>query len=175
MGMHKFMALTPMRPALCHYCGGPGYRVQPLIEVFGVTLQELRAGFKNPDGYPIVGAFPLGDDPLICMMCSKRSDAGTTDVVIAGVKIAIRVPVCKELDCMEAMDMWVKEYMRASGIDDKDIGVKSWYLHDCEGCKKYKGCMPCGGCKNTWYCSAECQKKDWVGGGHKTRCSYRKK
>lgn len=41
-------------------------------------------------------------------------------------------------------------------------------------CEKVEGVVGewkvCGGCKKGWYCSVECQKRDWQQGGHKKFC-----
>eukprot|EP01083_Nonionella_stella_P075999 206883_1 len=38
----------------------------------------------------------------------------------------------------------------------------------CSGCNEHKGSKTCSGCKQTYYCSIECQKSDWS--SHKTEC-----
>jgi radical SAM protein with 4Fe4S-binding SPASM domain len=45
----------------------------------------------------------------------------------------------------------------------------------CVVCYKYvkNDMKKCSRCKAVWYCSAECQKKDW--GSHKTKCVLPKK
>jgi len=44
--------------------------------------------------------------------------------------------------------------------------------HRCETCRKITT-KPCKGCKKVYYCSIECQKKDWQ--RHKQDCTFKKK
>lgn len=61
-------------------------------------------------------------------------------------------------------------------IQENQLGVRTRYRvkidHICTECRKIKKCKLCSGCKAIYYCSPECQKKNWTHGmiKHKEYC-----
>lgn len=85
--------------------------------------------------------------------------------------------VQQSLDCVTDMALVLMQGTtpRFDRSSQAPRGTALWGGKHCDCCGKTatkvpKGLLICGRCELMYYCSKECQQKDWVDGGHKKVC-----
>ena len=124
----------------------------------------------------------LPEDSKECSICCHSYDPKS--------KISMAMPCCRQLICSECAGQ-LRSMTFAYHIDDREVhdpvkvkcpfcnndqikrkNIKKFEIdannHHCSLCDKEKCTKHCSVCKTTYYCSQECQLKDWP--THKTSC-----
>jgi len=110
----------------------------------------------------------------VCMSCATKKAVGFVMSCSNDIKpnrysltLLIGYPVCGDIACNSKLHKLRKKFV-------KNVMPSSSVQNRCTFCKKYgdrttnKVLLRCTGCKKVYYCSKECQAKDWQ--SHKPKC-----
>jgi hypothetical protein len=92
--------------------------------------------------------------------------------VLTGVEAVVSVPSPTPFSypfCWNVLESDIKNAEKKYGLISDTVGAVR-IVRKCgnNNCSASRGCKRCSRCRSIYYCSRECQEKDWV--NHKPKC-----